>query len=156
MIGTTVIVLRPPVSAHRRIIVPSTADRRRSHSGDQIMPTLRTVPKTEWRQFFDRMSKALLLGKWAEVEVASPDIGDQILAASIPMIGVTYDSKDDLLDVALDRTDHLVYHPKEIVVEEGAEGLVSIAVTAADGTRQIVRLKEPLKLPAAEGLAAAK
>jgi uncharacterized protein DUF5335 len=79
------------------------------------MPTLRTVPQSEWRQYFDRMSKALLLGKWAEIEVASPDIGDQILAGWIPMIRVTYDSKDDLLDVALDCTDHLVYHPKEIV-----------------------------------------
>jgi hypothetical protein len=29
------------------------------------MPTFRTVPHSEWRQFFDRMSKALLLGKWA-------------------------------------------------------------------------------------------
>jgi Family of unknown function (DUF5335) len=118
------------------------------------MATLRSVPKSEWRQFFDRMSKALLLGKWAEIEVMSPDIGDQILAEWIPMIGVTYDSKDDLLDVSLTRgdrlvTDHLVYHPKDIVVEEGAEGLLSIAVTTADDTRQIVRLKEPLKLPPA-------
>jgi len=111
------------------------------------MGTLRTVPKSEWRQFFDRMSKALL-GKWAEIEVASPDIGDQIVVERVPMLGVTYDSRDDLLDVALDRTDHLVYHPQEIVVEESAEGLASIALTAADGTRQVVRLREPLKLPA--------
>src|SRR5258708_32764962 len=112
------------------------------------MPTPRTVPKSEWRQFFDRMSKALLLGKWAEIEVASPDLGDQILAEWVPMVGVTYDSKDDLLDVALDRTDHLVYRPKEIVVEESAEGLLSIAVTTAEGTRESVRVGEPLKRPA--------
>ena len=111
------------------------------------MATLRTVPRSEWRAFFDRVSKALLLGKWAEIEVASPETGDQILAEWIPMIGVTYDSRDDLLDVALDRTDHLIYHPHEIVVEEDSTGLMSIAVTAGDGTRQIVRLKEPLKLP---------
>ena len=112
------------------------------------MPTLRTVPQSEWRQYFDRMSKALLPGSRAEIEVASPDIGDQIVAEWIPMIGVTYDSKDDLLDVALERDDHLVYHPKDIVVEESAAGLLSIAVTTADGTREIVRLKEPLALPA--------
>ena len=61
------------------------------------MATLRTVPPSEWRQFFDRLSKGLLPGKWAEIEVSSPDIGDQIVAEWIPMIGVTYDSKDDLL-----------------------------------------------------------
>ena len=116
------------------------------------MPTLRTVPPSEWRQFFDRLSKGLLPGKWAEIEVSSPDIGDQIVAEWIPMIGVTYDSKDDLLDVALDGTDHLVYHPKEIAVEESPSGgLLSIAVLTADGTRQIVRLKDPLELPAPEG-----
>jgi hypothetical protein len=112
------------------------------------MANLRTVPRSEWRPFFDRMSKAVLLGKWAEIEVSSPDIGDQIIAEWLPMIGVTYDSKDDLLDVALEGTDHLVYHPTEIVVEEGPSGLLSIAVITADGTRQIVRLKDPLKLPA--------
>jgi hypothetical protein len=112
------------------------------------MGTLRTVPPSEWRPFFDRIANGLLLGKWAEVEVASPDFGDQIVAEWVPLLGVTYDSRDDLLDIALDRADHLVYHPKQIVVEENADGLLSIAVTAANGTRQIVRLKEPLKLPA--------
>ena len=111
------------------------------------MANLRTVEKSEWRPFFDRMAKALL-GKRAEIEVASPELGDQILAEWVPMIGVTYDSHDDLIDVALDRSDHLIYHPEEIVVEEGGDGLLSIAVTAADGSRNIVRLKEPLQLPA--------
>ena len=118
------------------------------------MENLRTVARSDWKPFFDRVSKALLLGKWAEIEVASLETGDQILAEWIPMIGVTYDSRDDLLDVALDRTDHLIYHPHEIVIEEGTEGLMSIAVTAGDGTRQIVRLKEPLKLPAPESVQA--
>ena len=110
--------------------------------------TLRTVPQTEWRTFFDRMSKALL-GKWAEVEVADPDLGDQIIAEWIPMIGITYDSIDDLLDVALDRSNHLIRHPREIVVEEGSTGLKSVAVIDCDGARQIVKLKDPLMLPPA-------
>jgi len=68
--------------------------------------------------------------------------------------GVTYDSRDDLLDVALDRTDHLIYRPHEIVIEEGTAGLMSIAVYAGDGTRQIVCLKEALKLPSPESVRA--
>ena len=111
------------------------------------MPQLVSVPKAEWGPFFDRMSKGLL-GKLAEIEVASLDLGDQIEAEWLPMIGITYDSADDLLDVALDRVDHLIHHPREIVVEEAPEGLVSVAVVDADGTRQIVRLKEPLMLSA--------
>jgi len=112
------------------------------------MPQLVSVPQSEWRPFFDRMSKALL-GKWAEIEVASLDLGDQIVAEWVPMIGITYDSRDDLLDVALDRANHLIRHPREILVEEGLEGLASVAVVDGDGARQVVKLKEPLMLPPA-------
>src|SRR3989442_2164982 len=93
------------------------------------------VPQSEWRVFFDRMSKALL-GKRAEIEVASLDLGDQIIAEWIPLIGITYDSGEDLLDVALDRSNHLIRHPTQIVVEETAGGLATFAVIDDDGRRQ--------------------
>jgi len=112
------------------------------------MSTFRTVPQSEWRPFFDRMSKALV-GKWAEIEVASLDIGDQIVAEWIPLLGITYDGKDDLLDVALDRSDHLIRHPRQILVEESDAGLACVAVVDKDGARQVVRLKTPLMLPPA-------
>ena len=114
------------------------------------MSKLVNVPQAEWRPFFDRMSKALL-GKRAEIEVASLDLGDQIIAEWIPLLGITYDTKDDLLDVALDRSNHLIRHPRDIVVEETPTGLASVAVVDAEGARQIVRLKEPLMLPGARG-----
>ena len=114
------------------------------------MSNLVSVPQTEWRPFFDRMSKALL-GKWAEIEVASLGLGDQIIAEWVPLLGITYDSRDDLLDVALDRSNHLIRHPRDIVVEETPTGLASVAVIDAEGARQIVRLKEPLMLPGARG-----
>src|SRR5258705_13138316 len=94
------------------------------------------------------MSKQLL-GKRAEIEVASLDLGDQIVAEWIPLLGITYDSADDLLDVALDRSNHLIRHPKEILVEQTAAGLASVAVIDQDGARQVVRLKQPLMLPPA-------
>jgi uncharacterized protein DUF5335 len=106
------------------------------------------IPKTEWRTFFDRMSKSLL-GKWAEIEVASLDLGDQVVAEWIPLLGITYDSKDDLLDVALDRGSHMIRKPSQIVVDETPDGLASVAVMDAAGSRQVVKLREPLKLPAA-------
>lgn len=113
------------------------------------MSTLRVIPKEEWKPFFDRMSK-VLLGKRAEIEVATLDLGDQVVVEWLPMLGITYDSKDDLLDVALDRASHLIRHPREIVVEEGDTGLKSVAVVDAEGARQIVNLKEPLLLPSAQ------
>jgi hypothetical protein len=106
-----------------------------------------TIPQTEWQTFFDRMSKALL-GKWAEVEVASLDLGDQIVAEWIPLIGITYDSRDDLLDVALDRANHLIRHPRQIIVDEDAAGLTSVAVVDGEGSRQVIKLKQPVMLAA--------
>jgi len=71
------------------------------------------------------MSKALL-GKRAEIEVTSLDLGDQIVAEWVPVFGITYDSKDDLLDVALDRANHLIRHPRDLVVEEAPGGFASV------------------------------
>jgi hypothetical protein len=110
------------------------------------MSALRAIPKAEWRSFFDRISDALL-GKWAEIEVAAMDLGDIIIAEWIPMLGITYDSRNDVLDVGLDRANHLIRHPKEIVVDEDATGLKSVAVLDGEGARQIVSLKIPLMLP---------
>ena len=114
------------------------------------MSKLVTLPRSEWRTFFDRLS-ADLLGKWVEIEVASLDLGDQVVTDWIPMFGITYDSRDDLLVVALDRLRHLIRHPKEIVLEEGPAGLASVAVIDGEGVRQVVRLKNPLMLPSPAG-----
>jgi hypothetical protein len=121
------------------------------------MSKLVPVPASEWRTFFDRLSKGLL-GKWVEIEVASLELGDQITAEWIPMFGITYDSKDDLLDVALERVDHLIWHPKEIVVEEGPTGVTSVAVVDKEGVRQVVRMREPLMLssPSTQEVGASK
>lgn len=105
-----------------------------------------TIPHEQWRPFFDRISKALL-GKRAEVEVASLDLGDQITAEWIPLLGITYDSRDDLLDVAFDRANHLIRHPSQIVVDQTAAGVASVAVIDGDGVRQVIKLKDPLRLP---------
>jgi hypothetical protein len=112
------------------------------------MSRLHTVPQQEWRGFFDGMSQELI-GKRAEIEVSSLDLGDQIILDWVPMIGITYDHGDDLLDIALDGGNHMIRHPREIVVEYAPMGLSSVAVIDAEGARQVVRLKEPLVLPPA-------
>jgi hypothetical protein len=94
------------------------------------------------------MSKGLL-GKWAEIEVGSLELGDQIIAQWVPLLGITYDSEDDLIDITLDRFTHLIHHPKQIIVDQTAAGLASVAIVDEDGARQMVRLKQPLMLPPA-------
>lgn len=111
------------------------------------MTRLMNLAKPQWRAFFDRLSDALS-GTPAEVEVASLDLGDQIVAEWIPLRGITYDTADDLLDVSFDRLTHMIRHPRDIIVEEGPGGVSSVAVALRDGSRQVIRLKQPLLLPA--------
>ena len=109
--------------------------------------TIRRLEKPEWRPFFDTMSK-ILEAQVAEVEVASLDLGDRTQAEWLPLIGITYDPRDDAVEIALDGLDHMIRKPREIYLDDGAAGLTSLEIVDADGVRQIVKLKDQLMLPA--------
>ena len=105
------------------------------------------------RQSGERSSTAWRTPSWAsgrKWKAASLDLGDQIVAGWVPLLGVTYDAQDDLLDVALSGLNHLIRRPREIYVREGPKGVETVAVLSADGVKQILHLKDPLMLPAAE------
>jgi hypothetical protein len=108
---------------------------------------VRKLEKSDWRTYFDFLSKGLT-GMRAEIEVASLELGDQIEAEWLPLIGITYDPKDDIMEVALEGVSHLIPNPREVYVDE--EGLVLSRVKVIDGTgaNQIIILKNPLMLPA--------
>jgi hypothetical protein len=106
----------------------------------------RKLEKAEWHPYFELVSKGLA-GKRADVEVVSPAIGDQFEAEGKQLIGVTYDPKDDVLEVALDGLDHMIQHPRLIHVEEESGLLTSLEVIDADKVSQIIRLREGLLLP---------
>jgi hypothetical protein len=104
------------------------------------------LEKTAWRPYFDNISKTLD-GKRAEIEVASLRIGDQIEAEWLPLLGIAYDPKDDLIEVVLEGLDHMIPKPQEVYVDQEAVLLTSMEVIDADGVRQIVKLRDPLMLP---------
>jgi Family of unknown function (DUF5335) len=108
----------------------------------------RKLEKQQWQKFFDRVSKALT-GKRAEIEIGSLALGDQIAAEWLPLIGLTYDPKSDQIEVALENLDHLISRPREVYFEENLGQLLSLAIIDSEGAKQIIRLKDPLMLPAA-------
>jgi hypothetical protein len=107
------------------------------------------LEKSQWRVYFDRMS-ASLVGKRAEIEVIALDLGDQVQAEWLPLIGISYDPKNDIIEVALEGLDHLIHKPREVFVEENGPELSSLEIVDAAGVRQLVLLKDPLLLPASE------
>jgi hypothetical protein len=109
------------------------------------------LPKQAWKPYFEAMSD-VLIGKRAELEVATLDLGDQIVAERLPLLGITYDTKDDVVDVSLggeNQLNHLIRHPTQIEIVTGVDGVRSIAIMSRDGTVQVLRLTDPLLLPQA-------
>jgi len=107
------------------------------------------IERAQWGAFLDNLTTTLV-GKQAEIEVAALDLGDQIEAEWAPLIGITYDKKDDLIEIALDALDHLIRSPRSMFVDEGVGGILAISIDDGDGRQHIVRLKDPLALPAPE------
>lgn len=112
---------------------------------DTRTPNTRAVAKDDWRAFFDAISRQLL-GKHAEIETASLDLGGQVVAEWLPMIGITYESQNDMLSIGLVGLNHLIRNPREIHVQENRAGIEGIVVVGSDGVQQIIKLKDPLLL----------
>lgn len=106
---------------------------------------MRALPKTQWGTFFDQVSKDLAGGR-AIVEIQSLEfVGDHRQARSLPLIGITYDPKGDVLEIAMEGLDHLIHAPQKISVKDGLKGLEAVEIVAADEQKQIVKLVKPLR-----------
>lgn len=114
-------------------------------SAEGILTDLKPKP-AEWRPLLDRLSKALI-GKHAEVEVAALQLGDQVAAEWLPLLGITYDQKDDLVEIALDGFDHMIRAPREIDLLQQDGQWSAVQIVDAEDRRHIITLKEPLMLP---------
>lgn len=107
----------------------------------------RRLARAEWRDYCNRVSKQLA-GKEAELEVVGLDLGDHIEARWIPVYGLVYEPDTDVFEIALKGVDHLIEHPVDVLAEETLRGLVAIEIITAGNDRQILKLREPLQLPA--------
>jgi hypothetical protein len=110
------------------------------------------IDRASWAPFLATITKSLD-GKLAQVEVASLELGDQIAAEWLPLLGMAYDDKDDLIEIALEGLDHLIRHPRQLYTQVGPGGILAIAIADGDGNHQIVRLRDPLALGAPQSAA---
>ncbi len=109
--------------------------------------SVKQLEKTEWRPFFDYLSKSLE-GRQAEIEAAALSIGNQVQANWLTILGLAYDPKDDVVELALGGLDHLIKKPSTIFFDEEAGMLGSLEIVDADNISQVVKFREPLALPA--------
>jgi Family of unknown function (DUF5335) len=109
--------------------------------------SIRRLERDDWSGFCIRASR-FSCGKRADIEVVSLQMGFQPGARQLPLIGMSYDPKGDVLHLLLDTLSHSIRAPRELYVDEEPLGIVSFAVIDAEGVQQIVTFRDPLLLPA--------
>ena len=105
----------------------------------------RALPRAEWRRYCDRVSREVA-GRRAELDVASLGFGDRVEARWLPLLGVVFDARGDVLEIALEGLGHSILSPREILLEETERGLVALEIVAANDSVETLRLREPLLL----------
>jgi hypothetical protein len=79
---------------------------------------MRKIDKEEW---LISARAQRVLGKREEIEVASLALGAQIEAEWLPFLGIDYDPRNDIIEIALDGLDHLVRNSPRAVLRRGPE-----------------------------------
>ena len=109
--------------------------------------TTEKLEKGSWHAYFDGLAK-VLEGKEAQIDVNALDIGAQVEAEFTPLLGIVYDPRNEILEVLVEGLDHSIANVREIFVDHDGMNLNSVSVFDADGVQQIIRLRDPVMLPA--------
>lgn len=107
--------------------------------------TSKKIGKKRWQKYFDNFSHKYLKDEqpeYVEIQVLSEDVGAQREVEWMPLKGITYDPKSDILEIQVDKMDHLISHPSEIYVNEEADGwLTGMMVIRRDGEKNIIDIR---------------
>src|ERR1700761_3882570 len=109
--------------------------------------SIRRLERNDWGGFCIRASR-LFLGKQADIEVVSMQIGLQPEARRLPLSGLSYDTDSDVLHILLGTLSRSIRSPRELYVDEQPLGIISFEIIDAGGVREIVTLRDPVLLPA--------
>jgi hypothetical protein len=104
------------------------------------------IPHQRLAAYLDAFSRHFLGNgrpRSVDIEVMTWELGDQHPVEGARLLGITYDSHKDSLEVALESgMDHRMVHPREVWAIEETDGFVStITAVCQDGSRQIVRVE---------------
>jgi hypothetical protein len=106
------------------------------------------LPKDQWKDYFDRVSKQMQASS-VETSVDGLDLGHQYLTSNALLEGVSYERASETLTFFFQGLTHNISAPREILVDDGPEGLRSIVVLDSEGRKQIAMFHGLLELPAA-------
>ena len=96
------------------------------------MQNTRKLEPTEWKQYFDSVSRLLPAMK-VELLVAGLDLGAQLGIERTTLLGISYDPPSRSIDIATEDVDHRITAPASVWVLEADGALRSIEVVDRDG-----------------------
>ena len=109
--------------------------------------TTRKLEDSQWQQYFDVVAKRIPTMRVA-VSILGEDLGAQKETEGSALVGISWDTNDQVLTIDTENVSHRIPKPSEIYVKEDGGQLSSIEVIARDGTKQIVELHPLPTLPA--------
>ena len=115
----------------------------------------REPERSSWPTYFDSVT-ASIEGMLVTVELMDEQLGDQTDIERLPVQAISYDPRDDVLEVAVGGRGtrypvvlrHFISNPTAISVEELEDRPSAILVTDPGGVRTLIRLFEPEMLEA--------
>jgi hypothetical protein len=114
------------------------------------MSTTTELAADRWQEYFDSITPNID-GMLATIEVMSEELGDQIDVEQLPLQAISYDPKDNMLEVAVGGRGvshpvllrHFISNPRTISIEESSSlRPTAILVTDAAGVRTLIRVSE--------------
>lgn len=106
---------------------------------------VKELKREEWQPYFNSFYKSFLKDdqpEYAEIRILSDVVGAQPETSWLVLQGISFDPKDDTLDIRLENLNRTIWHPRHIYVDEDDSGWVtSMEVIADDGTKDIIELR---------------
>ena len=111
------------------------------------------IPKQEWKGFFDEISRNRLAWQ-SRVEVLKEDIGAQVLAENLPLMGVMFEEKADgkgAIEIMLGgepgapHQTHTIFDPtKAAFLENDRSAGGILEIEDASGTKTLLEISPPV------------
>ncbi len=105
----------------------------------------RILERDEWKRELEEIWKKME-DKSVLIEVEGLHLGDQIEAEHVELKGLSYDPKDDVVQIWVGPLDHMIHHPQKLMLAVEHGYLVAIDITDAEGNQHLVKPLERVAL----------
>lgn len=108
------------------------------------MSTRELIPLGGLAEEFDAFSKRFLREtspEYVDVEVLFGDAPRHAIHRALPLTGITYDRKSNVLEFSFESGEHRIYKPREVMAAVEPDGFMSaLEIVRDDGAREIVKI----------------